>query len=54
MFYGYNDGYMGLAWYEEDLDRAYLEQFMEVDNENSELERGNENKTPLCNPKYAD
>ena len=23
MFYGYNDGYMGLAWYEEELDREY-------------------------------
>ena len=25
MFYGYNDGYMGLAWYEEDLDNEYKE-----------------------------
>lgn len=31
MFYGYNDGYMGLAWYEEDLDRQYLEDMEEFD-----------------------
>ena len=28
MFNGYNDGYMGLSWYEEELDKEYIE-FME-------------------------
>lgn len=25
MFNGYNDGFMGLSWYEEELDRQYIE-----------------------------
>ena len=31
MFLGYNDGSMGLAWYEEDLEKQYLESIEEQD-----------------------
>lgn len=29
--YGYNDGFMGLSWYEEELDRDYMEWYEQDD-----------------------